>query len=441
VKPWLASLVARWDVDAETRTGMPFDRMMALVNLRRAEVACLLEIVSDTLEIASGLRLAAVFTGIPVAIGFMVFARSAQRWQSVRAQQQLIAFFLISALCLKLWGTANYVAQGRIASSFPFTMLTLTLLMAMPPRTMAAIISTMLLAYGLVVARLPIPSGQAIGSIVSTTIICIISLVANWLIFRARRDDHELRLTIRRQNNQLMARNDELNQLMAITAHDLRSPLYGLRNLFDLAERRAEQQPTLPLKALHDGMFSIDAMISLVTRLLHAHSAEHGPLPAVVRHDVRSHLIAAARRAGPQAEAATAEIKLNLPQRPVCALFDAGALAQILDNLIGNALRFTPPGVPVILECGNNSHAAVIRVSDRGPGIAPALRPNLFKKFSRGDAPPGGERAGTGMGLFIADQLAERLGGTLSYQEREHGGSTFQLVLPDEPDLQSGPKI
>ena len=440
MKPWLASLIARWDVDAETRTGMPFDRVMALVNLRRAEVACLLEITSDTLEIASGLRMTAVFAGIPVAIGFFIFARSAQRWQSVRAQQRLIAFFFIAALCLKLWGTATYLAQGRISNSFPFTMLTLTLLLAMPPRTMVAIISTSLFGYAMIVASLPIPWRPAIGSIVSTSIICIISLVANWLIFRARRDDHELRLTIKRQNKQLTARNDELNQLMAITAHDLRSPLYGLRNLFDLAERRAERQPTLPLKALHDGLFSIDAMISLVTRLLHAHSAEHGPLPAVTRDDVRSHLIAAVRRAATQADAAATEVKLHLPHHPVCASFDAGALAQILDNLIGNALRFTPPGVPIDLECGSSKNAALIRVSDRGPGIAPALRPDLFKKFSRGDAAPGGERAGTGMGLFIADQLAERLGGTLSYQERDQGGSVFQLVLPDGQDPPSAPE-
>jgi signal transduction histidine kinase len=425
----LTKLIDRWDVDPVTRTALPFDRAMALLNLRRAEVACVLELLTDVLQITTGYRLGSMFVGIAVAIVFLICARLAQGWRSLTAQQAVMVVFLITAFALKQWGAAELGNHGRISSGFPFTLLTMTLLVVIPPRAMVLIVVTTMLSYSGIILNLPVAHQDKISAIVSTGIIAVIALVANGLIYRARRTDHELRLKIRRQNEELVLRNDELNQLMAITAHDLRSPLYGLRNLFDLVERRAEREPALPLKALRDGIFSLDAMIALVSRLLLAHSAEYGPLTEIARDDLRNQLVAAARRIGPQANVDGAEIVLTLPDDPVNAWFDAGALAQILDNLLSNAVRYSPRGASIDLECREEGGKVLVTVRDRGPGIAPPIRDILFKKFIRGVPSPYGNRAGSGLGLFIAARLADRLGAELTFQSGDAGGSTFQLAF------------
>lgn len=188
----------------------------------------------------------------------------------------------------------------------------------------------------------------------------------------------------------------------------------------------------MPLKVLRDGIYSLDAMIALVTRLLHAHAVEHGPLIAVVRDDLHGHLVAAARRVDPQAIAARVTVTLDFPGQLIFAKFDGGALAQILDNLLSNAVRFSPAGTAVTLACVSSVARSIISVSDCGPGIEPTLRPALFTKFGRGAEPDEGDKRGNGMGLFIAERLAERMGAWLTLREREAGGSVFKLSVPLE---------
>ena len=116
------------------------------------------------------------------------------------------------------------------------------------------------------------------------------------------------------------------------------------------------------------------------------------------------------------------------------ALADWDRLGQVLDNLLGNADRFSPPGAPIHVEVGEDQRDLVwVRIRDHGPGVPPGLRERIFDRFVRGDATPAGTRpAGTGLGLAIVRGLVEAHGGSVSVEEAGGSGAAFRFTLPRE---------
>jgi signal transduction histidine kinase len=118
------------------------------------------------------------------------------------------------------------------------------------------------------------------------------------------------------------------------------------------------------------------------------------------------------------------DLDLDLPADPVDAVCDRGRVAQIMRILLDNALRHTPEGTPVTVSAAENDGRAEFAVSDRGPGIDPTMRSQLFERFYTGD-----KARGSGLGLAIAKELAERMDGRISLRS-EPGRTTFALDLP-----------
>jgi two-component system CheB/CheR fusion protein len=122
---------------------------------------------------------------------------------------------------------------------------------------------------------------------------------------------------------------------------------------------------------------------------------------------------------------------------------DRGRLAQVLGNLLENALQFTPPGGRVSLDLdigavGTEDGLAVLEIRDTGIGIDPALLPGLFDRFAEADRTPAGKRGGLGLGLTVARGLVELHGGTLTAASPGVGqGATFTLRLARVPEPQA----
>jgi signal transduction histidine kinase len=101
----------------------------------------------------------------------------------------------------------------------------------------------------------------------------------------------------------------------------------------------------------------------------------------------------------------------------------------ILDNLIENALTYSPAGTAVAIEWGAGGETAWMAVLDEGPGIDPGERDQVFERFYRGSASRGGT-AGTGLGLSVVESLARRWDGSVTLDERPEGGTRAELRLP-----------
>lgn len=133
--------------------------------------------------------------------------------------------------------------------------------------------------------------------------------------------------------------------------------------------------------------------------------------------------------ARPRADGKDVELDL-LTRGPLSARGDRRRLAQVLDNLVSNAIKFTPEGGRVEIHVGTDADQALLEVSDTGIGISEADRQRLFTPFFR--APEAVERQipGTGLGLHIAREIVTAHGGTISVDSRKGGGTTFAVALP-----------
>ena len=111
----------------------------------------------------------------------------------------------------------------------------------------------------------------------------------------------------------------------------------------------------------------------------------------------------------------------------VVLVTDGDRILQIVSNLLGNAIQWTPPGGTVSLALSTDGDDVIVTVTDTGPGIAPEERERIFRPFWSGH---GGHGGGTGLGLTIASELASALGGGLTVDSAPGGGARFVLVLP-----------
>lgn len=135
------------------------------------------------------------------------------------------------------------------------------------------------------------------------------------------------------------------------------------------------------------------------------------------------------RRAGSQAE-----IALRTPGGPVAVRASAERLTQVFENLLDNALGFSPAGGRVILTLDREDGTALIRVDDEGPGIPEPNLPRLFDRFfTWRPGEPGARNGHTGLGLAIVRAIVEGYGGTVTAANRPEGGARFEVRLPALP--------
>src|SRR5690606_11054158 len=133
--------------------------------------------------------------------------------------------------------------------------------------------------------------------------------------------------------------------------------------------------------------------------------------------------------------------ELEVPEQPITVWGDAGRLHQVLANLLANARTHTPTGTTITLSLEAQGPAAVLRVHDDGPGIAPEVQEELFARFARGDTSRARQTGGTGLGLAIAKAIIEGHGGSIAVTS-EPGDTSFTVRLPmapAEPSEGTGP--
>lgn len=222
-------------------------------------------------------------------------------------------------------------------------------------------------------------------------------------------------------------------QFLHMAAHELRTPISVvtgyLAMLADGSLGSAPDRWQHPLEVLAGKAKELN---TIVTDLLEASRIEANALPVNTRLvDLRTVIEGAANRAKARASLMQGEIKIRLPRRPVTIEADPELVGRVLDNLLNNGLTYNANKPRVKVDVCTEGENAVVRVSDNGAGIPEDERERIFERFHRTNDPAFQTAAGTGLGLFIARELAQRHGGSLAVESSRLGeGSVFALTLP-----------
>lgn len=209
-------------------------------------------------------------------------------------------------------------------------------------------------------------------------------------------------------------------------AHQLRTPLAVLQGQIDVALRRPrsgeEYQRTLQVLAGQVSEFRqiVDSLLFL------ARADDDSVAPDRERVAIHEWLNEYLDRWQDHPRRGDLALQLNANGE---AVVSRPLLAQLLDNLIGNALKYSSPGTPVVITLMHQGDNLVISVSDRGIGISPADLSTIFEPFFRSDQARREGIAGTGLGLAVAARIATALRGTLSCDSMPGQGSIFSLAL------------
>jgi signal transduction histidine kinase/CheY-like chemotaxis protein len=224
------------------------------------------------------------------------------------------------------------------------------------------------------------------------------------------------------------------DEFLATLAHELRNPLAPIRNALHLLRVASDR---VSMERVH-GMLDrqVTHMVRLLDELLEVSRISRGVIELQRRRlDLAAVVADAVEASRPSIEHGGHALTVTLPPEPVCVEGDAMRLAQVLSNLLNNAARYTDPGGRIALALRQASGEAVVEVSDSGIGIAPEKLADLFTMFGQIDRRDPRSQGGLGIGLALAQRLAQMHGGRVEAASEGPGrGSLFTLVLPLAPD-------
>lgn len=244
-------------------------------------------------------------------------------------------------------------------------------------------------------------------------------------IVKARIRTH---LSLERQKRSLMELNELKNHFLGMAAHDLRNPLNVIRGLSEVllimdvsAEEKVEFLQTINQGSEH--------MLTLINDLLDISVIESGRLDLNIAPGDLGDLIGE-RVSFFQHKAKEKNIRIETRFEEIADVrFDRARLAQVVDNLITNAIKFSPPDTTIQVRTAREGGGAFFLVKDQGPGLSEADQAKLFGAFQRLTAQPTGGEESTGLGLSIVKKIVDAHGGRVKVESALGGGSEFKVEL------------
>jgi signal transduction histidine kinase len=241
---------------------------------------------------------------------------------------------------------------------------------------------------------------------------------------------HRAELTTQARGAELeQGRRAGADEVITVLAHDVRNHLHPLLTRLQIMRLHAAAGEYISVSEIDKATRSVQRLARLSEDLLDLRRLDEG---LFALNWAALDLVALARETGASLSTTTVSVKVT-GLNEVVLIGDANRLRQALENLVSNAVKYSPPGKSVRIDVGVRSleeglERAVVEVSDDGPGIAPKMQQVLFERFVS-DA----QSRGLGLGLYLARRIAREHDGDLSVTSTPGAGSKFRLELPLAP--------
>jgi two-component system sensor histidine kinase BaeS len=228
----------------------------------------------------------------------------------------------------------------------------------------------------------------------------------------------------------LEADRDRLREFVADVSHELRTPIAALRTFTEL-QRDGQVDEAQRSEFLDRSTEQISRLEWMSTNLLDLSRIDAGIFPLDMRWgDLRDPVRAVVEAHAELAEGRGISLVSEVPTSPVMLRFDRERIVQLLNNLVGNALKFTKRGGEIVVALSDTSDGGRLEVRDSGPGIPEAELPLVFDRFFRGTNVGDARASGSGLGLAIARSIVEMHGGRIEAASAVGQGSVFTVDLP-----------
>lgn len=231
---------------------------------------------------------------------------------------------------------------------------------------------------------------------------------------------------------------DRSRDFLADVSHELKTPIAALRTFNELLIDGHVNDVNTQREFLEQSAQQIDRLDWLAMNLLELSKLESGLVLLDLRpDDLRAVVESAVQQAQPAAERKGVKLAANVPQEPIRQPHDPQRMGQVLTNLLGNAIKFTPRGGTVNITLEPTTDGAEFRVADTGVGINPQELPHVFERFYRGAGAHESRAAGSGLGLSIVRSIVEMHSGRVSISSSPGKGTEVAVDLPREVALSS----
>ncbi|MBW2159667.1 MAG: response regulator, partial [Deltaproteobacteria bacterium] len=277
--------------------------------------------------------------------------------------------------------------------------------------------------------------GLFLNNFYALSIGALIAIASNTGRYRAIRNEHSARFQLAETSSQLasaLERAQEVDRLksefFANISHELRTPLTLILSPVD--ELLTRTKPGAERDALKVVRRNANRLLRMIEDLLDLARLEAGGLRLrIMQFDPCDLARGVAENATPAARAKEIALIFDPNSTPAERYGDPHRIEIILTNLVGNALKFTPPGGQIQVSVFHNSAGTSVEVTDTGPGISREEQQRIFDRFHQTETSERRQQGGVGIGLALARELAQLHGGSLTVDSQLGEGSTFTLFL------------
>lgn len=226
------------------------------------------------------------------------------------------------------------------------------------------------------------------------------------------------------------------SDFVSIISHELRTPLFYIKGFIELLLQGKAEDPKVRTEFLNIIRDQTEHLSKLVEDILDTSKIEQGTFPLKrERVPVEDLIRQAVANAEGMASSAGVALRVEIPEPLPEVMGDFVRLNQVMVNLLGNAIKFSKSGGVAIVRGLRKPGEVWVQVEDHGAGIPPQSLPHVFDKFFQAESAQTRSSGGAGLGLYIAKQIIERIGGRIWAESEPGKGSTFTFALPVEQKM------